>query len=113
MVATPHEQALKHPLKSFHSIGLTASKPSNNPSTLVRLPKTPGLVRPIPDSVSSMKQIELARELAREAKMPPAAAQDHIDELVHRIVKNLHRGRPVELPGLGKLVAPAGGRKKP
>jgi nucleoid DNA-binding protein len=59
-----------------------------------------------------MKQAELARELAREARLPAAAAQDRIDELVHRIIKNLRRGRPVELPGLGKLVVRTGAGKK-
>lgn len=58
-----------------------------------------------------MKHEELARELAKEAGLPAAAAQDQIDELVHRILKKLRRGRPVELPGLGKLVARATGRK--
>lgn len=58
-----------------------------------------------------MNQEELARELAREARLPPAVAQDRIDEVVHGIVKKLRRGRPVELPGLGKLVARATGRK--
>lgn len=59
-----------------------------------------------------MKQAELARELAREERLPPAVAQDRVDELVHQIIKNLRRGRPVELPGLGKLVARAGARKR-
>ena len=59
-----------------------------------------------------MKQAELARELAREARLPAAVAQDRIDELVHRIVTKLRRGRPVELPGLGKLVTPAGRRRR-
>ena len=59
-----------------------------------------------------MKQEELARELAREARLPAAGAQDRIDELVHQIVRKLRRGRPVELPGLGKLVVPGGPRKR-
>ena len=58
-----------------------------------------------------MKHEELARELAREAGLPPAVAQDQIDELVQRILKKLRRGRPVQLLGLGKLVARATGRK--
>jgi len=60
----------------------------------------------------NMKQIELARELAREARLPAAVAQDRVDELVHHIVRRLRRGRPVELPGLGKLVVSAGLRKR-
>ena len=59
-----------------------------------------------------MRQAELARELAREARLPAAVAQDSIDELVHRIVKKLRRGRPVELPGVGKLVTRARPRKR-
>jgi nucleoid DNA-binding protein len=58
-----------------------------------------------------MKQEELARELARElpkeTRRPLAVAQDRIDALVHQIVRKLRRGRPVELPGLGRLVVPA------
>jgi len=61
-----------------------------------------------PTSLETMKQEELARELAREAKLPAAVAQDRVDELVHRIVRKLRRGRPVELPGVGKLVVSAG-----
>ena len=59
-----------------------------------------------------MKQEELARELAREARLPAAAAKDRVDELVHRIIKRLRRGRPVELPGLGKLVVRMGAQKR-
>jgi nucleoid DNA-binding protein len=54
---------------------------------------------------------ELARELPKETRLPRAVAQDQIDELVHQIVRKLRRGRPVELPGLGKLVVSAGLRK--
>jgi nucleoid DNA-binding protein len=59
-----------------------------------------------------MKQQELARELAREARLPAAVAQDRIDELVHRIVRKLRRGQPVKLAGLGKLVTPASPRRR-
>lgn len=59
-----------------------------------------------------MKQEELARELSKETRLPRAVAQDRIDELVHQIVRKLRRGRPVELPGLGKLVVPVGSRKR-
>ena len=63
-------------------------------------------------SLGNMTQEELARELAREARLPAAVAQDQIDELVHQIIRKLRRGRPVELPGLGKLVVPTGPRKR-
>lgn len=55
-----------------------------------------------------MKQKDLARELAREAGLPPAVAQDRIEELVHQIVRKLRRGQRVELPGVGKLVMRTG-----
>ena len=55
-------------------------------------------------SLGSMKQEELALELAREAQLSPAVAQDRIDELVHRIIQKLRRGQRVDLPGVGKLV---------
>jgi len=58
-----------------------------------------------------MKHQELASELAKEAGLPKAAAQDQIEELVQRIVKKLRRGRSVTLPGLGKLVARPGKRR--
>jgi nucleoid DNA-binding protein len=58
-----------------------------------------------------MKHDELARELAKEAGVAKAAAQDQIEELVQRILKKLRRGRPVALPGLGKLVARPGKRQ--
>jgi nucleoid DNA-binding protein len=52
-----------------------------------------------------MKREQLARELAREAGMPAAAARDQVDELVHKIIQKLQKGQPVRLPGMGKLVA--------
>jgi len=55
-----------------------------------------------------MKQKDLARELARKARLPAAVAQDRIEELVHRIVRKLRRGQRVELPGVGKLVLRTG-----
>ena len=53
------------------------------------------------------------RVLAREARVPAAAAQDRIDALAHRIMIKLRRGQPVDLPGLGTLVRRATGQKKP
>jgi len=52
-----------------------------------------------------MKREELARTLAQQSKLSGAAARDQVDELVHRILKSLRKGEPVELPGVGKLVA--------
>jgi nucleoid DNA-binding protein len=60
----------------------------------------------------NVKQGNLARQLAREARLPAAKAQDRVEELVHRIVTKLRQGRTVELPGLGKLVTGSRQRKK-
>ncbi len=62
-----------------------------------------------------MKRKELARDLALNAKIPPAAAQDKIDELVHEILRRLRAGEPVDLEGLGldpkqMIARPASGK---
>ena len=54
---------------------------------------------------SAMKREELAGALAREHRLTRAAARDQVDELVHKILKALRKGEPVELPGVGRLVA--------
>ena len=61
-----------------------------------------------------MTQAELTRELARQARLTPAAARDKLEEMVHLILKKLQRGQRVDLPGVGKLVSnarPAAGRR--
>ncbi|HEX5430760.1 MAG TPA: HU family DNA-binding protein [Bryobacteraceae bacterium] len=59
-----------------------------------------------------MKREDLARKLARKTHLSSAQARDRIGEMVHEIVKSLREGRPVELPGMGKLVAkPANSQK--
>lgn len=50
-----------------------------------------------------MKRVDLVKRLARETRQSNAEAQDQIDAVVHRILRDLRRGRPVELPGLGPL----------
>ena len=53
-----------------------------------------------------MKRKELASKLARQERLPVAAAQDEVDALVHRILQAVRRGEPVDFPGIGKLVSP-------
>jgi len=48
-----------------------------------------------------MKRKQLAQNVARTAQVPPAAAQDKVDELVHEILRRLRAGEPVDLEGLG------------
>lgn len=50
-----------------------------------------------------MTKDELARQLASETKVSPAAAADQLDTLIHDILRRLRQGRPVKLPGLGTL----------
>jgi hypothetical protein len=46
--------------------------------------------------------------------MPPSAAQDRVDEVVHEILRRLRAGEPVDLEGLGldtkKMARPASGK---
>lgn len=50
-----------------------------------------------------MKKIDLAKRLARQSHTSKAAAADRLDRVVHGILKNLRKGRPVSLPGLGRF----------
>ena len=60
-----------------------------------------------------MKREELARKLARQNKVSSAQARDQVDEMVRKILKALREGRPVELPGVGRLTAkPKSGKRK-
>jgi nucleoid DNA-binding protein len=51
-----------------------------------------------------MKLEEIARKLAKQAHIPAAEARDQVDALVHKILKSLREGKPVEFPGIGRLV---------
>jgi len=53
-----------------------------------------------------MKREELAVKLAEQERLPVGVARDEVDALVHRILKSLREGKPVEFPGIGKLVSP-------
>ena len=50
-----------------------------------------------------MKKTEIARFLARRSRLSTAAAADQLDRIVHDILTQLRKGKPVSLPGLGKL----------
>lgn len=58
-----------------------------------------------------MKREELARKLARQSHVSSAQARDQVDEMVRKILKALREGRPVKLPGVGRLVPKPAGRK--
>jgi nucleoid DNA-binding protein len=46
----------------------------------------------------------LVRTVAKKTRVSRAAAKDHVDEVVGKILKTLRRGQPVKLPGVGKLI---------
>jgi len=50
-----------------------------------------------------MKKSELADRLAKQAGVSPAEAADQLDHVVSRIISNLKKGQPAELPGLGEF----------
>jgi nucleoid DNA-binding protein len=51
-----------------------------------------------------MKPDDFTRALARQTRVSHATARDQVDEVVHKILKTLQKGKPVKLPGLGKLI---------
>lgn len=57
-----------------------------------------------------MKRKQIAKKLARQTGLSKSAARNEVDELVHDILHRLRQGRPVSLPGVGKLLG--GGRGK-
>jgi nucleoid DNA-binding protein len=58
-----------------------------------------------------MKREELARKLADHNRVSKAQARDQVDEMVRKILRALREGKPVELPGVGRLVSKSLGRK--
>jgi len=60
-----------------------------------------------------MKRVELARKLAARSNVSRAEARDQVGEVVHKILKSLRSGRPVELPGVGRLVSDPPPKKGP
>ncbi|HTB13379.1 MAG TPA: HU family DNA-binding protein [Bryobacteraceae bacterium] len=54
--------------------------------------------------LKAMKREEIAKTLARQTGLSKQAAQNEVDELVQNILNKLRHGRPVKLPGVGKLL---------
>jgi len=48
-----------------------------------------------------MKREQLARRLAKESGISPAAAADQLDRVLNDILKRVRQGRSASLPGLG------------
>lgn len=53
-----------------------------------------------------MKKEELANRVARSQRLSPSKAADLVDRIVADLVRELRKGHPVELPGLGTLHPP-------
>jgi nucleoid DNA-binding protein len=48
-----------------------------------------------------VKKAQIARRLAKESGISPAAAADQIDLILNEILKRVRRGQSASLPGLG------------
>ena len=55
-----------------------------------------------------MKKQELARRLADQEQVTPAAAADRLDDIIFAVLKKLKQGKAAAFPGLGRnsLFAP-------
>lgn len=51
-----------------------------------------------------MKKQQLAKILARESGISPAAAADQLDTVLSGILRRVRQGRSASLPGLGTFV---------
>jgi nucleoid DNA-binding protein len=56
----------------------------------------------------NMNKEQIARRLAKESRITPAAAADQLDRVVHDILKRVRNGQSASFPGLGTFLA---GRK--
>jgi len=52
-----------------------------------------------------MKKEQLARQLAKESRISPAAAADQVDRVVTDILMRIRKGEAANLPGLGTFSA--------
>ncbi len=51
-----------------------------------------------------MKKLALAELLAKQTNVSTGAAADDLDRVVHDILKNLRKGKPASVPGLGRFI---------
>lgn len=51
-----------------------------------------------------MKKEHLARQLAKESGISPAAAADQVDRIVSDILKRVRKGESAALPGIGTFL---------
>ena len=48
-----------------------------------------------------MRKVQIAKQLAKESGITPAAAADQVDRIVEDILRRVRRGQSASLPGLG------------
>jgi len=53
--------------------------------------------------IAEMRKPDIARQLARRARVSQAEAADRLDLILHRILADLRQGGEPTLPGLGKF----------
>ena len=53
--------------------------------------------------MGKMNKADLATKLAKQTHLSEAEAADQLDRVVHEIILNLRKGKPVRLPGLGSF----------
>ncbi len=51
----------------------------------------------------AMKKDEIAQNLAAQTGISKGEAADQVDRLIHRIAAQMRAGKPVRIPGLGKI----------
>jgi len=105
IIAGAHEGTLKTVLKALHAPRAGVMFQLYNSFCFLKL-SGPGVSKlSLVNLCCGMKRAELARTLARKKKVSPAAARDEVDEQFHKIIKLLRSGKPVKLPGVGRLTA--------
>jgi hypothetical protein len=57
-----------------------------------------------------MRKPEIAKQMARRARVSEAEAADRLDAVVHEILSSLRKGDEASLPGLGMFLCRADGR---
>ena len=58
-----------------------------------------------------MKKAEIAKRLAKQSNISPAAAADQLDSVVSEILRRVRQGKPASLPGLGTFTRDENGIK--
>jgi nucleoid DNA-binding protein len=58
-----------------------------------------------------MKKADIAKRLAKQSNISPAAAADQLDSVVGEILRRVRQGKTASLPGLGTFTRDENGIK--